>query len=50
MPCMAWYEGRKAGEFELRVYEVATCCGCWVGEPVGELLANEDRSEPLKAN
>jgi hypothetical protein len=43
--CWAWWVGgTKAGDEELREKE-ATCCGCWVGEELGELLDSEDRSE-----
>lgn len=44
--CCVWWKvgGTKAGEVELRENE-ATCWGCCVGEALGELLDNEDRSD-----
>lgn len=40
--------GTKGGDDELREKAAgATCWGCWVGEDSGELLAREDRSDPL---
>jgi len=35
----------KAGEAEWRVKAVAIWVGCCVGDPWGELLASEERSE-----
>jgi hypothetical protein len=35
----------KAGDDECSVKPDATWVGSWVGEPCGELLANDDRSE-----
>jgi len=35
----------KAGDDECNTKLDATCVGCCVGEPCGELLANDDRSE-----
>lgn len=37
--------GTKAGEVELREKVEATCCGCCVGEALGELLDSDDRSD-----
>jgi hypothetical protein len=35
----------KAGDEECSEKPEATWVGCWVGEPWGELLASDDRSE-----
>lgn len=35
------------GDVELSENDVATDVGCWVGELCGELLAKDERSDPL---
>ena len=39
--------GTNGGDDELREKAGATVCGCCVGEDSGELLARDERSEPL---
>lgn len=44
--CWLWYPGgMKGGDAECRAKADATWVGCCVGEPCGELLASDDRSE-----
>lgn len=48
LDCWLWKEGgTKGGDDELSENAGATCCGCWVGDESGDVLAREDRSEAL---
>lgn len=46
--CVCWkLGGTKDGDVELSENDVATDVGCCVGELCGELLAKDERSDPL---